>query len=111
MVTLGQVLRYGARALSKKSGFTFMAVFMLALGIGGTTIFISVADTAYRRPLLSVQAEQRVKGDALYEAVRCWTDRERWWFSKVHAVALGLASIGVVAFELIWHLFDFSLRY
>ncbi|MBO0722049.1 MAG: hypothetical protein J2P41_14590 [Blastocatellia bacterium] len=45
----------------------------------------------------------------LYDMARCWTDRERWWFSKVHAVALSLACLGFVGFALIWHLFDFSM--
>jgi hypothetical protein len=47
----------------------------------------------------------------LYDAVRCWADRERWLFSKVHAVALGLACLSFVGFALVWRLFDFSLRY
>jgi CubicO group peptidase (beta-lactamase class C family) len=47
----------------------------------------------------------------LYDAICCWADRERWWFSKVHAVALGLACLGFVGFALIWRLFDFSLPY
>jgi hypothetical protein len=47
----------------------------------------------------------------LYDAVRCWADRERWWFSKVHAIVIALACLGFVCFALIWHLFDVSLRY
>jgi len=45
----------------------------------------------------------------LYDLVRCWSDRERWWASKVHAVALSLACLGFVGFALIWRLFDFSM--
>ena len=46
---------------------------------------------------------------ALYDASRCWTDRERWWFSKVHAIITAFACLSFVGFALIWHLFDFSL--
>ena len=45
----------------------------------------------------------------LYDAVRCWADRERWWFSKCHAVALSIACLAHVGFALLWHLFDFSM--
>jgi CubicO group peptidase (beta-lactamase class C family) len=47
----------------------------------------------------------------LYDAVLCWGDRERWWFSKVHAIVIALACLGFVCFALIWNLFDVSLRY
>ena len=46
---------------------------------------------------------------AFYDAVRCWADGERWWFSKIHAVALGLACLGFVGFALVWDLFNFSM--
>jgi hypothetical protein len=47
----------------------------------------------------------------LYDAVRCWWNRDRWWFSKVHSVAVALACLGFVWFALVWDLFDFSTRY
>ncbi|MFY9573580.1 MAG: hypothetical protein WAV20_19455 [Blastocatellia bacterium] len=47
----------------------------------------------------------------LYDAVRCWRDPGRWWFSKLHAIAAALACLGVVWFALIWNLFEFSSRY
>lgn len=46
----------------------------------------------------------------LYDAVRCWADRERWWFSKAYAVVLALACLGCLSFALIWNLFDVSMR-
>jgi hypothetical protein len=45
----------------------------------------------------------------LYDMVRCWSDRGRWWVSKIHAVALGITCLAFVGFALIWHLFDFSM--
>jgi putative ABC transport system permease protein len=50
MQTLLQDLRYGARILLKRPGFTLIAALAIALGIGAVTTIFSAADATMARP-------------------------------------------------------------
>ncbi|MGD8330611.1 MAG: ABC transporter permease [Acidobacteriota bacterium] len=60
MRALLEDLRFAVRALAAKPGFTVVAAFTLALGIGATTLIFSVTDAVMFRPLPYAAPDQLV---------------------------------------------------
>jgi len=47
----------------------------------------------------------------IYNSIRCWTDKQRWFWSKIWNTFLAIACIGFSWFIYHWNLLNFYLKY
>jgi putative ABC transport system permease protein len=105
LANLWQDLRYGARMLAKKPGFTVLAVLILALGIGANTAIFSVVNTVLWRRLpydatrlvaVNSFAPQKDSRPINFSAADYWDWREQsQTFENLAAYSSGVVALKV----------------
>jgi len=84
MGTTWQDLRYGARLLLKKPGFTFAALAMLTLGISASTAILSVIDAVLLAPLPFAEPDRLLQLEERHPGISSFNFTYANYFDLAH---------------------------
>lgn len=102
-----------------------MVVYLVCLSIGGYVLgmlvfasmlsdfsMLSERSDLWLR-ILQVIALVAIFGSlaVIYNCIRCWRDKQKWFWSKIWNTFLALACVGFSWFIYYWNLLDFHLKY